>query len=119
MPTELGLLTLLSNSFEVEYNLLTGPIPSEIGLLTSLYNMDFYNNRLSGSVPSELAQVMDSDAGGDGEKLCVCRLPLRVRRPRRMAVLSARRAAGATSAGECIGTSGCAVPFRTSFSRTA
>jgi hypothetical protein len=118
MPTELGLLTRTTEIY-VDFNLLTGPIPSELGKLNGLERLDLHDNLLSGSVPSELAQVMDSDAGGDGERLCVCRLPLRVRRPRRMAVLSARRAAGATSAGECIGTSGCAVPFRTSFSRTA
>ena len=116
MPTELGLLTRTTEIY-VDFNLLTGPIPSELGQTLEL--LDVETNLLSGSVPSELAQVMDSAAGGAGDELCVCRLPLRVRRRRRMAVLSARRAAGATSAGTCIGTSGCAVPFRTSFSRTA
>jgi len=117
MPTELGLLTRTTEIY-VDFNLLTGPIPSELGKLNGLERLDLYDNLLSGSVPSELAKVMDSEYG-NGSELCVCHLPLRVRRPRRMAVLSARRAAAATSAGIFIGTSGCAVPFRTSFSRTA
>ena len=35
-------------------NRLTGPIPSELGNLSSLTDMSLYNNRLTGPIPSEL-----------------------------------------------------------------
>jgi len=56
MPTELGLLTHLTylNLFQ---NSLTGSIPTEIGRLTSLKAVFFAGNLLTGSIPSEIGQL--------------------------------------------------------------
>ena len=38
---------------------LTGPIPSEIGLITSLVSLDISNNQLTGNIPSEIGLLDD------------------------------------------------------------
>ena len=48
------------DSAEILYlddNQLSGPIPSEIGLLTSLTDLNLYFNQLSGPIPSEIQDL--------------------------------------------------------------
>ncbi|CAJ1939941.1 unnamed protein product [Cylindrotheca closterium] len=56
MPSEIGLLTHLTylNLFQ---NALTGRIPTEIGKLTSLKAVFFAGNRLTGQIPSEIGEL--------------------------------------------------------------
>jgi len=53
IPSELGILTSL-RIFELDRNLLEGSIPSELGLLTSLTSFELGRNSLEGSIPIEL-----------------------------------------------------------------
>lgn len=48
----------LTSRLLLNNNLLSGPIPSELGKLTRLYDMDLSDNRLSGSIPTELGLVL-------------------------------------------------------------
>ena len=61
LPPEIGILTSLTSLNLTNQNAtepgLTGTIPSEIGLLTSLITLDISNNRLSGSIPSEIRNL--------------------------------------------------------------
>ncbi|CAB9496472.1 LRR receptor-like serine threonine-protein kinase [Seminavis robusta] len=57
-PTELGLLTnLLGIVFDG--NLFTGTIPTELGQVSPLYSLDLSNLMLSGTIPAELAVLTD------------------------------------------------------------
>ena len=56
IPTELGCLTSLKE-LELQDNQLSGSIPAELGRLTSLTKLDLHNNRLSGSIPAELGHL--------------------------------------------------------------
>ncbi|KAI8833228.1 hypothetical protein BJ741DRAFT_612396 [Chytriomyces cf. hyalinus JEL632] len=56
IPTELGLLTSLV-TLDVSGNQLTGPIPTEFGRLTSLTWLNLDRNVLSGTIPTELGQL--------------------------------------------------------------
>ena len=42
-------------------NMLTGPIPSEFGLMTNMTRFEIFNNDLSGTVPSELGVMLNLD----------------------------------------------------------
>ena len=53
IPSEIGLLTSL-NSLNFAINELIGSIPSEIGLLTSLEELYLCYNALTGTIPSEI-----------------------------------------------------------------
>ena len=53
IPTEIGLLTALVN-LALDSNQLSGPIPTEIGLLTALVNLALDGNQLSGPIPTEI-----------------------------------------------------------------
>ena len=53
IPSQIGLLTSIMRLFVTD-NDLTGSIPSEIGFLTSLEMLVTDENRLMGSVPSEI-----------------------------------------------------------------
>ena len=54
IPTEIGLLTKM-DCLGLQNNLLTETIPTEIGSLKKMRQIQLYNNKLSGSIPSELA----------------------------------------------------------------
>ena len=57
VPTELGLLTKLSGTFDLSSNKLTGRIPRELGMCVSLYSIKLNSNRLTGKVPPELLDL--------------------------------------------------------------
>jgi len=54
LPTELGLLTAMTN-FRVDGHDLSGTLPTELGLLTMLGNFNVANNNLHGTLPTEFA----------------------------------------------------------------
>ena len=57
VPSELGLLSRLKN-LEAHHNDLKGKFPSELGQLTSLvWSIAFLHNHLSGTLPSELGRL--------------------------------------------------------------
>ena len=56
IPTELGLLTTLEYS-NLWSNSLTGSIPSEIGLLTLLTYLELDHNLLTGTIPAEIGSL--------------------------------------------------------------
>lgn len=59
IPSELGLLDQNMQFLFVANTDITGSIPSELGLLTSLYQLWlFHNHDLSGSMPSEFSNLM-------------------------------------------------------------
>jgi len=71
IPTEVGLLTKLTNLGMVE-NRLTGT-PSELGALTRLDSLSLYSNLLSGTIPAEVCALevscMKACAGLDSNEL--------------------------------------------------
>nr|POE57328.1 mdis1-interacting receptor like kinase 2 [Quercus suber] len=59
---------LNATCFDLSNNLLSGPIPSEIGQLTKLQYVSFYNNYLNGTIPyqfSNLQKVWYLDLGSN------------------------------------------------------
>ncbi|MDE0393202.1 MAG: hypothetical protein OYK82_00335 [Gammaproteobacteria bacterium] len=56
IPPEIGNLTSLE-SLSLYNNFLTGPIPPEIGNLTSLTRLELYRNDLTGPIPPELGSL--------------------------------------------------------------
>lgn len=56
MPTELGLLTKLTD-LKVAHTYMTGTIPSELGRLNMLAHGWFHGTQLTGSLPSELCTL--------------------------------------------------------------
>jgi len=56
LPTEMGRLTSME-WLQVWENKLTGSIPSEIGLMTRLTSMNLSENRFTGLIPTEIAQL--------------------------------------------------------------
>ncbi|KAI8835166.1 hypothetical protein BJ741DRAFT_226370 [Chytriomyces cf. hyalinus JEL632] len=56
IPTEFGRLTSLSY-LALALNQLTGPIPTELGRLTSLTLLNLASNQLTGPIPTELGQL--------------------------------------------------------------
>jgi len=56
LPSELGNLTALEQ-VNLSNNNITGPIPPEIGNMTALIVMELQNNMLSGVLPSELGNL--------------------------------------------------------------
>ena len=56
IPTELGLLSSLED-LNLEANQLSGTIPTEMGLLSNLKELTLSFNQLTGSVPISLASL--------------------------------------------------------------
>ena len=56
IPAELGNLTSL-RSLRLYYGDLSGPVPPELGKLTTLKSLDLSSNRLAGSIPPELGKL--------------------------------------------------------------
>ena len=56
LPSELGNLTALEQ-VNLSNNNITGPIPPEIGNMTALFVMELQDNMLSGVLPSELGNL--------------------------------------------------------------
>ena len=56
IPTELGLLTGLA-SVSITNSTLKGTIPSELGKLSGLRRLWLYDNQLTGSIPTTLNQL--------------------------------------------------------------
>lgn len=56
LPTELGRMTSLLE-LDVSGNLLTGTIPTELGDMRSLSLLDINNNGITGTIPSELGKL--------------------------------------------------------------
>ena len=57
IPSELGQLTALS-LLNLSLNLLTGQIPSELGMLVNLQEITLYRNIISGTVPESLTKMI-------------------------------------------------------------
>ena len=57
VPSELGLLTNLEVFLNFRNNQLTSTIPTQLGLLSNLQELDFLNNQLTGPIPSELGKL--------------------------------------------------------------
>jgi hypothetical protein len=53
IPTEIGLMTTLTQ-LNLNFNFITGTIPTETGQLSSLHYLDLSSNSLTGPVPSSL-----------------------------------------------------------------
>lgn len=61
-PSELGPLNLLTLQFRS--SLLSGPLPTQLGLLDSVILLDFRSNPLSTSLPTQLGQLDTLDPNG-------------------------------------------------------
>ncbi|XP_078443352.1 receptor protein kinase-like protein ZAR1 [Wolffia australiana] len=58
LPSELALLTSLQN-LSLSHNNLSGFIPAQIGALTALVSLDLSFNSLSGAIPSEVGSLQE------------------------------------------------------------
>jgi hypothetical protein len=63
IPTELGLLSRMS-ALWLFNNSLTGTIPTELALLTDLDELLLYSNLLGGTVPEEVCALINTPTGG-------------------------------------------------------
>ena len=66
IPSEIGLLSRLTN-LDLNTSVLNGTIPTEVGYLTGLPTLYLYNNSLTGPMPSEIGlltslTVLDLDS---------------------------------------------------------
>jgi Leucine-rich repeat (LRR) protein len=53
LPTEIGLLTSLQ-ALDLKSNMLSGTVPSTMGAMISLFTVDFTGNQMDGELPTEL-----------------------------------------------------------------
>jgi hypothetical protein len=60
IPSVIGRAKRLLTLVALNDNDLSGPIPTEIGLLTSLSSMSLNDNRLTGTLPSQLGDLKSS-----------------------------------------------------------
>jgi len=58
IPSEIGNLTNLLK-LSLHYNQLTGSIPQEIGNLTNLIRLFLYNNQLTGEIPESICNLVE------------------------------------------------------------
>ena len=75
IPSELGLLTNL-RQLNLEGNRLTGGIPPELGDLGQLRRLNLRSNSLTGSIPSELGNLGNLMFLSIGDNLLIGGLPL-------------------------------------------
>ena len=61
IPPELGNLTSLTG-LQLQYNQLNGPIPPELGELANLRHLLLWSNDLSGPIPPELGRLADLES---------------------------------------------------------
>ncbi|RLM86369.1 hypothetical protein C2845_PM04G07340 [Panicum miliaceum] len=54
-PNEVGHLSSISIDFDLSYNLLEGPLPSEVGDLVNLKELILSGNKLSGDIPDTIS----------------------------------------------------------------
>ena len=75
LPSELGLMTSLT-TLELCLNKLTGPIPSTLRLLSNLSLLGLWGNLLTGEVPEEICQLRNKSGlfphVGDRSVMCSC-----------------------------------------------
>ncbi|KAG2641270.1 probable LRR receptor-like serine/threonine-protein kinase At3g47570 [Panicum virgatum] len=55
IPNEVGHLSSISIDFDLSYNLLEGPLPSEVGGLVNLKELTLSGNKLSGDIPDTIS----------------------------------------------------------------
>jgi hypothetical protein len=67
LPTELGVAQL--RVMELQENSISGPVPSEIGALSSLTHLFLQENRLTGSLPMELRELVEATAMASSLKM--------------------------------------------------
>lgn len=68
LPTEVGLLSAVSH-FSLANNLFTGTIPSEISMLMPVKDLFLQNNKLKGTILSQLNSTVTEDLRLDGNNL--------------------------------------------------
>ena len=78
IPTELGLLSSLT-FLSLGPNRLTGTLPTEIGLLTSLTDLRLYFNTFTGTLPTEIGLLTSlTDLGLSDNTFSLAHFPQRL-----------------------------------------
>ena len=75
IPAELGQLTSLESPVSFNGNQLSGPIPAELGQLTNLELLHLNGNQLSGPIPAGLGQLTNLQELALGDNQLSCPIP--------------------------------------------